>query len=90
MEKAWKGNKRVLSSHPTVVTETNDHQNPCQDPWMNFRGNSSLFQYVSLIPEKIAHKGNGWIIPKMLGRYRRVSVNTDVKSFASKDQPSRD
>ena len=55
MEKAWEGNKRVLSSHPTVVTETNDHQNPCQDPWMNFRGNSSLFQYVSLIPEKKTH-----------------------------------
>lgn len=33
--------------YPTVVTEINDHQNPCKEPSMNGRGNSSLFQCVS-------------------------------------------
>ena len=32
------------SSYPTVVMEIKDHQNPSQDPLMNERGNSSLFQ----------------------------------------------
>ena len=30
-----------------MVIEIKDHQNPSQDPLMNERGNSSLFQYVS-------------------------------------------
>ncbi len=38
---------KVMYSYPTVVIEIKDHQNPSQEPLMNERGNSSLFQYVS-------------------------------------------
>ena len=36
-------------SYPTVVIEIKDHQNPSQEPLINERGNSSLFQYVSYV-----------------------------------------
>jgi len=33
--------------------EIKDHQNPSQEPLINERGNSSLFQYVSCVFPKI-------------------------------------
>ena len=44
--------KQSCSFYPTVVADIKDHQNPCQEPLMNERGNSSLFQYVSLTFQK--------------------------------------